>query len=433
VGGGIRENHEVRLLDLRIEKREALQETIETFKPDIIGCSGCTIDVYNVKELLAEAKRLKPGILTVVGGHHATMMPTDYFEDYIDLIVTGEGAGTFRKICENHETQRSFETIENIYYRANGKMVFTRKADYPSLETLPLPARDLTAQYRHRYKILYISGTDPVAFALSSTGCVFRCKFCAIPRSVDFKLHTREIDKVVEELSAIEEKFIFWLDDEFLINPRRATLLASEIEKAGIKKKYWFYGRSDSIVHHPECIEAWARIGLHYVMIGLESHKDDDLERMQKSSSVAKNEEALRILKGLKVKVKGNFIVQPEFDKEDFKGLADYARRLDIDAPVFSILTPLPGTDLYDELKDRLITKNYNLYDLLHTVLPTKLPLKEFYKQYFCLFRRATSLKKKLKGLSALKQLNAKDRRAIFANMRKFIRRMKNAHKLYDQ
>ena len=78
----------------------------------------------------------------------------------------------------------------------------------------------------------------------------------------------------------------------------------------------------------------------------------------------------------------GIFMVRPDWDEEQFEKLFEYVRSLTIGIPLFSILTPLPGTQLYKAYKDKLLTHDHRLFDLLHAVLPTKLPRDEFYKQY---------------------------------------------------
>jgi hypothetical protein len=82
--------------------------------------------------------------------------------------------------------------------------------------------------------------------------------------------------------------------------------------------------------------------------------------------------------------------------------LRQYCRNLESGYPVFTVLTPLPGTKLYDDLKDKIMTTNYDHFDFFHTVLPTRLPLREFYKELFNLYLRSQSLSKILTMLRKL-------------------------------
>lgn len=425
IGAGIQDHHDVKLLDLRVNTEPGLKETLETFQPDVIGCGACTADVFTVKQMFAEAKKISPGILTVIGGHHATVMPGDFFDKNIDVIVIGEGVEPFKKICQYHEKKMNFQDIESIYYRKDEEMVFTREKPFPDLDSLPFPARALTSHIRSRYCYPLASGIVSLASIRGAAGCVYNCNFCAIKSIMKRKVHRRSIPGIIEELASIKEQIIFWTDDEFLIEPGRAMTIAREIKQAQIKKYHYFYGRADNIVKKPGCIEEWAKIGLLAVMIGLESHRENDLKMMRKGTSLSKNQEAIRICHANRVQVRGNFIIHPDFDRKDFKRISAYSRFLEVDAPSFSILTPYPGTELYEEVKQNIITDNYNLFDISHTVLPTRLPLKQFYKEYRRVISKGTSLKHKF---NALRYMEPHARRELFSILRRYNRRLKESY-----
>lgn len=432
LGAGIRENHDVKLLDLRVDTEPGLKDTLESFQPDILGVGGFTIDVNPVKKLLAEAKRISPHLLTVVGGHHATILPQDFFNENIDVVVIGEGVAPFKKICDHHEKQKSFEPIENIYYRkkgTNGKMLFTTEKDYPPLDSLPFPDRSLTSHIRDKYTVPFTSAKPQFASIRGSLGCIYRCNFCAITSILKHKQYTHSIDRIIEEIAAIPQPILSWLDDEFFIQHERAVTLAKEINRAGIKKFHRLYARADHIVNHPECIEEWAKNGLQFVLVGLESHRENDLKKMRKGSSVPKNEEAIRVCHANNVKVRGNFIILPEYSKDDIKELIGYIRKLGIDFPSFSVLTPLPGTPLYEESKDNFITNNLNLVDGVHTLLPTKLPLKQFYKEISRAMSNSVSFWEKRK---LIKQVEPKWRRKCVSCAVNYNKRVKNAYRDYQ-
>lgn len=432
IGAGVQENHEVKLVDLRVDSEPGLKETMETYKPDIIGCGPYTHEVNSAKQILAEAKKALPGILTVVGGIHATVKPADFFEDYIDLVVIGEGVAPFRKICDCHEKQKSFQAIENIYYRCNGKMIFTREKEHPPLDDLPFPARGLTSRVRHKYLTnLVVNRPITVANIRAALGCFYRCNFCTIPNILGRKLYRRSIDSILEELASIKESLILWVDDEFLLEPERVILLAKEIDKAGIKKYHLFQGRSDTIIKKPECIELWAKIGLKLIFIGMESHREKDLKQMKKGTSLSKNEQALRICQRNNVSVRGGFIVQPDFDKKDFREFARYIRKTGVDIPNLTVLTPFPGTELYEERKEDLLTDNYDFFDMIRPVLPTKLPLKKFFKELTALYLQKTmTLRKRIKLFRALPP---EVRKELLAKSIEGKRKMRNAYRDYDK
>jgi len=102
------------------------------------------------------------------------------------------------------------------------------------------------------------------------------------------------------------------------------------------------------------------------------------------------------VLKSLAIDIFPTFIVRPEFDRSDFADLRRYCLDLDLNFIGFPVLTPLPGTDLYNEVKDKLITSNYDYFDFFHTLLPTSLPMRDFYKELTTLYKRSRSLKNRI-------------------------------------
>ncbi len=427
---GIKENHDVMILDSRLKTERSLKDAIESFQPDIVGCGATITEVYNALNVCAEAKRIDPRILTVIGGHHASVMPQDFLKDFVDVVVMGEGVHPFTKVCDYYGQKKDFADIENIYYRKNGSMVFTQKAGFPDMDTLPMPDRKATAHLRHNYRTRLLYKPIQNALMRASTGCVYKCNFCPVSALLNHKLHRRSLERVVEEYATVEEPFILWVDDEFLLDAKRAVQLAQEIERTGIQKYHFFMGRSDTIVNHPESVEAWARIGLKSVFIGLEAHRDVDLDKMQKGTSVSKHQEAINILHANGVNVRGGFIVLQDYTKDDFKKLADFSRKLGVDMPSFSICTPLPGTQLWAEKESELIVRNYNYFDMLHSVLPTHLPAKEFYKEYSTLlFKKGMTLDHKRKFL---KEMKPGERWKFFKNGIRLYTQVKNGYQIYD-
>jgi radical SAM superfamily enzyme YgiQ (UPF0313 family) len=379
-------DHVVMIADLRIES--SLKTIFDEFRPDIAGITSYTVNVNSVKAMFREIKEWDRNVITVVGGHHATVAYEDFIEPYIDLIVTGEGVFVFKEIVKRIDENSGFDGIDGIVFRLNGKIIRTPARPIDDLDIFPFPARVLTAKYRKQY---FSEWNVPMASLRTSQGCPFRCSFCALWKLNGGRYLTRSPENIVRELSGIKEESVFFADDESLIDTKRMSELADLIRESGIRKKYFMYGRSDTIVRHPWLIEKWKGIGLERIFIGLEFFRDEDLKEVGKRSSVSDNENAVRILHDLKIKVFGSFIVKPEFTRKDFREFKDYARKLRLDFAALSILTPLPGTDYYEETKEKFITRNFDHFDLLHAVLKTSLPLNDFYKEFFNLYRKMIS------------------------------------------
>jgi radical SAM superfamily enzyme YgiQ (UPF0313 family) len=175
--------------------------------------------------------------------------------------------------------------------------------------------------------------------------------------------------------------------------------LCNKIQAAGIKKQYKLYARSDLIVSKPAVIGMWKDIGLKAVLIGYESFRNEDLKNWNKRNSVEKNVKATQILKDNGVEIVGYFMVDPSYTEEDFQRLVDHVKELNVDQPIFSVLTPFPGTQLYKDVKNEIVTDNYLYFDGMHSLLPTRLPRSKFYDLYRDLFRKTYSKKRLIKQL----------------------------------
>jgi radical SAM superfamily enzyme YgiQ (UPF0313 family) len=191
----------------------------------------------------------------------------------------------------------------------------------------------------------------------------------------------------VDELETIRPTAVSFVDDNFLSNVKRAWRVLELIRERGIKKSIGMQARTDTISRHPDLLAAWREAGLETVLIGFEAATQDKLDAVSKGATVEQNERAMDVLNGLGVHMWGAFIVNPQFTEEDFHELKRYREERGIIYPQFTILTPLPGTDLYEQRYDELMTHDYRLFDALHAVLPTRLPREQFYKAFAELYR----------------------------------------------
>jgi len=221
LAAGVSADHDVRILDQRID--DTVEKTLEEYRPDIVGITGYTVHANRVKRLAELAKAWNPEVLTVVGGHHATVAPHDFENPEIDLVVVGEGVDSFRRIVHRFDACESFAGIPGVW--ANTPRGLEEGVANPArdLDDLPFPDRSLTASYRHAYYSEYM---QPLAAVRTSKGCPFRCNFCALWKITNGKYLKREPEKIVHELAQIDEEFVFFADDESLVDAERMKRLA---------------------------------------------------------------------------------------------------------------------------------------------------------------------------------------------------------------
>jgi len=383
-------NHEVRLLDMRLE--DAFAEALEDFQPDLVAVTCLTTEVYNAQDLLARAKKALPGVFTITGGHHASLMPEDFRKPYADAIVIGEGEETFRELLETLDRigpggpRDGLAAIDGLAWRREDNEWVTNapRRLRPSLDDLPMPARHLAERYASQYFFLF---DQPHACIATSRGCPFRCNFCSVWKFYHKTCRYASAERVVAEMEAVQPAAVSFVDDNFLSHVKRAWRIVDLIRERGIKKTIGMQARTDTISKHPDLIEAFREVGLDTILIGFEAATQQRLDAVAKGATVEQNERAMEILNRLGVHMWGAFIVSPDFTHEDFQELKKYREAKGVIYPQFTILTPLPGTDLYEERYAELVTHDYRLFDALHAVLPTRLAHEEFYKEFASLYR----------------------------------------------
>jgi len=186
---------------------------------------------------------------------------------------------------------------------------------------------------------------------------------------------------------SIREKYIFLADDNFLLSVPRAKRIAELLIENRVRKRFSFQARSDAIVEHPEVIPLLRQAGFWKVFIGFEKIDEEAMGPLNKHNSVRNNEEALKILRAHGMEIIAAFIIDPSFQVKDFRRLRQYILDRKLYSPSLTILTPLPGTELFARVKEKLVTTNYELFDYVHAVLPTKLKLPDFYNEFTELYK----------------------------------------------
>ena len=369
--------HQVEILDMELDTD--LVGALQRFQPDVVGVSAQVVQTYTARHVLKTAREFNPEVLTLLGGHHATLCPTEFNVPYIDAVVLGEGTPAFQEIIERRRQGRDFDDVAGLAIPYNGQMRFTRPRPLPAtLDHQPLPDRSLTARYRSRYFYLH---ETPVASIQTSMGCPFSCNFCSCQVFSERHFIPRSPELIVEDLSRIKEDFVIFCDDHSFTDPKRMAHLCDLIVERGIKKRYFAYTRADCVVQNPDVFRKWSQIGLAVVMTGLEALDDSNIDTLNKRTSAAINEQAIEILGQCGIGLSAGFLVMPDYTEDDFKRIDDYVQaRPSIVLTELTPLTPLPGTELHEERKHDILIDHREVYDLAHFVVPTRLPLRDMYR-----------------------------------------------------
>jgi hopanoid C-3 methylase HpnR len=156
--------------------------------------------------------------------------------------------------------------------------------------------------------------------------------------------------------------------------------IGEAVTRAGIRKQYYLETRGDVLLRNKEVFRLWQRLGLKTMFLGLEAIDDEGLRKYRKRVSLGRNFEAVEFARSLGVNVAINLIADPDWDHERFRVVREWCLEMP-DVINISVNTPYPGTESWITDGRRLETRDYRLFDIQHAVLPTRLPLAEFYRE----------------------------------------------------
>src|SRR5579862_2693109 len=368
--------HAVRLLDLQVESERAYFRALDRWRPDVVAF-GCNY-LANVPEIVDLAKATKarhPGLFIVVGGHSASFTAAALIahgEGAIDCVLKGEGEAAIPLLLEAVASGRDLLTVPGAVTAAGDgpAPIFVQSLDDVT------PARDLL---RHRRKY-FLGILDPCASIEFSRGCPWDCSFCSAWTFYGRSYRLVSPERVVEDLRGIREPGVFIVDDVAFIHERHGMELGDAVARAGIRKQYYLETRGDVLLRNKEVFRFWKKLGVAYMFLGLEAIDEEGLLKYRKRVPLGRNFEALEYARSLGVHIAINLIADPDWDHERFRVVREWC----VEQPEIvniSVNTPYPGTESWLTEERRLETRDYRLFDIQHSVLPTKLPLEEFYAE----------------------------------------------------
>lgn len=355
---------------------EDLEREIERYAPDVVGVGAPTCYVKRAMKVFEIAKRVDRDVVCVAGGIHFTLAFRESLREceYIDYVVLGEGELTFYELLEALEGRKKLGGVKGVALRRGGDVVTTgRRPLIRDLDSLPIPAWDLLPMERYR-----VVAWGSASMLVSSRGCPFECSFCServFWRGV-WRAHSAR--RVVREMEILAEKYgkrVMWFgDDTFNLCRKRISEICELLLERGLDVSWGFEGRADLLWRDRDLLGKLRDAGFFWVLVGVESCFQDELDRYRKGISVEKIKEVFNALKEHDVVTQAMFIVGEKYDDEKrIEAKADFAIELDPDFAIFTPLTPFPGTPLYEEAEREglLETRDFSKYDLAHAVMRT--------------------------------------------------------------
>ena len=329
---------------------------------DIVGISSITNTASNAYAL-ADELRLR-GLTVIMGGPHATFMPEEAL-DHADYVIRGEAEISFMDFIDAWEGKKRFWEVPGLSFRKDG-MILHNSATAAETAMDDLPIADLS--------LVKNSDSLKVLPVQTSRGCPYDCSFCSVTGMFGRHFRFRSTEHILRELRGYRNlgKMIFFYDDHFAANKTRAKELLSAMIQEGLSFKWSTQVRVE-VARDREMLELMKRAGCHTLFIGLESANPNSLREMKKNQTIDDITNAVRIIQSYGIHVHGMFVYGFDSDSRQIvRETVRFARELDLTSVQFLILTPYPGTRFYSGILDRIVSRDWSLYDAHHVVFRPK-------------------------------------------------------------
>lgn len=328
---------------------------------DVVAISSFSAmikDAYTLADRYRSA-----GVTVILGGLHVTLVPQEA-ELHADAIVIGEGEPVWQELLRDLEQCRLKKR-----YDARGRPFDLAQAPMPRFDLLDIS----------KYNRLTVQ---------TQRGCPYHCDFCAASIRLSPGFKTKPVTKVIAEMHRIKEQwahpFIEFADDNTFADKRHGRELAKALIPEGLR---WFTETDISVAQDPELLRLMKEAGCAQILIGLESPSPGGLDGVEKKANwkrrqADKYRQAIATIQEAGITVNGCFVLGLDHtDTTSFDAVFDFVRETGLYEVQITIMTPFPGTPLYERLKrDRRLLQDgawelCTLFDVNY--LPERMSVEE--------------------------------------------------------
>jgi radical SAM superfamily enzyme YgiQ (UPF0313 family) len=375
--------HQVRIVDLRFERRPIVR-LLRDFTPRVVGIACLHIlDVPATLQLAAAIKQHDANVTVAVGGHAVGSYP-QALEGcrWIDAICAAEGENAMPALCAAVELGKPLSDVPSLLLPdgSGGFQPTAEVAPWLDLAEVRIPNRELIQPYQKHYCCLNYM---PVWTIETARGCPHRCKFCSVWQFYSGSCRCHSPANVRADFEAAGSH-VFIIDDLFWGDRDRSRELASAL-LASPERKRWILvqSRVDLVSQNADLLAQWRPLARNFdIFFGFESPTREGLRSLHKGADIGRTIEAVRVARELGFGVTGNFIIDPDYTEEDFRLLWDFLDAHQLYRVGFTILTPLPGTEFFEQSREKLQVFDWNQYDLHHLLWQPRLPVERFFELY---------------------------------------------------
>ncbi len=384
-------NYDVDVIDcqaLNIHYDE-FKSAISKRQPDLVGMTAITLTYKSALHLAKLTKEIHPNCITVLGGPHATFWDEEALQECpdLDVVVRREGEYTLLELVQRLDAGKSFHDVIGITCRNDGKIVTNPDRPYiENLDELPYPAR-------HLWPLESLRKVEDVFYLTTSRGCTSWCDFCEAVRMFGRRFRMRSPKNVVDEIEYLYKTYggtqFTFCDDAFTVDKSRTEELCDEIMKRNLKIVWNCGTRVDMVTK--KLLVKMKKAGCASVWFGVESGTQEVLDEMHKGISTSQTIQTVNWVRELGLTPVPNVLLGfPGETKETAWKTIKFAQKISPDnLSFFNVATPLPGTPLYDRVKESggLKITDFNLYDCQTPIFDTPTlsmdELEEIYEKAF--------------------------------------------------
>jgi len=380
--------HDVRYVDCKNSHLyfDDIRREVADFQPAIVGVTAFTLDAYSAMITCEIVKEVSPKTVTVMGGYHATAVPELTLRTCpaLDFCGVGESELTLMELTHGLSngglSAGNLSKIQGLAYRNGSEDVFRtgHRQLIKDLDSLPLTYLGNLDLRTYHFPVTTRTLNQRVGFGFSfSRGCLFNCKYCSNFGMWEQKWRTFSPKRMIEEIKQLHDNYgktnFFFYDNDFLMDPDRVEAFLDLLEQSGLAIQWAFETSTAFILRSAELFPRMKRNGLYMCMVGFEFASQARLKAMGKDrGSLERSRNAAKVLKDNEVLIFALGIVGfPDETKESIAEFVEFFTSLHPDMVYTQALTPLPGTELFREMRQeaRIGTYDFSRYDLLTPIL----------------------------------------------------------------
>lgn len=366
--------------------KKGFREYMIQLNPKIVGITSYTFNYSVTLEIVHEIKQINPEVTIVMGGVHASSLPVEVLEKepLIDYIILGEGERTFAEFCRMVLDGECPKNINGVAYRDSEVVINKPQELIMDLNTLPFPDRKMLPMDKY-----------PISVVQTSRGCPYSCIFCRINTHYERKIRFRDPENVAEECSELVNHYkrdkIYFFGDAFTFNNDWVEELCDQIERKKLKFQWGCETRVDNVT--VDLLKRMRKAGCIEVQYGIDYGDESVLRILGKNTSIQQVDDAVRWSKTSGLFVQSFFIFNcPGENEETIENTYNLIQKTPIDAVEINLLTPYPGTHLWDNLEKfnmKIVNHDFNYYNTKKYVIENlDFPKKKFVPTFKKLLKR---------------------------------------------